>query len=73
MVFGIVSGVMIAAVGGGPMIGYGARRACGCIIGAYSSSIVLGSLDGWQRLVTRFCGNVIDMKLSTRMDSLSNA
>lgn len=34
MAFGIVRGVMIVGVGGGPMIGYGARRAYGRIIGA---------------------------------------
>ncbi|HTH60743.1 MAG TPA: YeeE/YedE family protein [Paraburkholderia sp.] len=53
----------IAAVVGGLMLGYGARLAYGCNIGAYFSGIVSGSLHGWLWLVAAFCGNVIGTKL----------
>ena len=38
---------LIAAVVGGLLLGYGARLAYGCNIGAYFSGIVSGSLHGW--------------------------
>jgi hypothetical protein len=44
----------IAAVVGGLMLGYGARLAYGCNIGAYFSGIVSGSLHGWLWLVAAF-------------------
>ncbi len=37
----------VAAVAGGLMLGYGARLAYGCNIGAYFSGIASGSLHGW--------------------------
>ena len=47
-----------AAVIGGLMLGYGARIAYGCNIGAYFSGIASGSLHGWLWLVAAFAGNV---------------
>ena len=50
---------LIAAIVGGLMLGYGARLAYGCNIGAYFSGIVSGSLHGWLWLVAAFFGNVV--------------
>jgi uncharacterized membrane protein YedE/YeeE len=38
---------LAAAIIGGLMLGYGARIAYGCNIGAYFSGIASGSLHGW--------------------------
>jgi hypothetical protein len=54
---------LIAAVVGGLMLGYGARLAYGCNIGAYFSGIVSGSLHGWLWLVAAFIGNVFGTRL----------
>lgn len=47
-----------AAVVGGLLLGYGARLAYGCNIGAYFSGIASGSLHGWLWLAGAFLGNV---------------
>ena len=49
---------VIAAVIGGIMLGYGARLAFGCNIGAYFSGIASGSLHGWIWLIAAFAGNM---------------
>ncbi|MCB8819527.1 YeeE/YedE family protein [Microvirga rosea] len=49
----------IAAIVGGLLLGYGARLAYGCNIGAYFSGIASGSLHGWVWLVAAFVGNVL--------------
>ena len=54
---------LAAAVVGGLMLGYGARLAYGCNIGAYFSGIISGSLHGWLWLVFAFAGNVIGTRL----------
>ena len=53
----------VAAVVGGLLLGFGARLAYGCNIGAYFSGIVSGSLHGWLWLVAAFCGNVLGTRL----------
>jgi uncharacterized membrane protein YedE/YeeE len=53
----------VAAVAGGLMLGYGARLAYGCNIGAYFSGIVSGSLHGWLWLVAAFVGNVLGTRV----------
>jgi len=53
----------IAAVLGGLMLGYGARLAYGCNIGAYFSGIASGSLHGWAWLMAAFLGNVLGTRL----------
>ncbi len=50
---------MAAAVIGGLLLGYGARLAYGCNIGAYFGGIASGSLHGWSWLVAAFAGNMI--------------
>jgi uncharacterized membrane protein YedE/YeeE len=54
---------LMAAVVGGLMLGYGARLAYGCNIGAYFSGIISGSLHGWLWLVAAFAGNVFGTRL----------
>jgi len=54
---------LVAAVVGGLLLGYGARLAYGCNIGAYFSGIVSGSLHGWLWLVFAFTGNVLGTRL----------
>jgi hypothetical protein len=50
---------LIAAVLGGLMLGYGARLAYGCNIGAYFSGISSSSLHGWVWLAAAFVGSVL--------------
>ncbi|MBW8300630.1 MAG: YeeE/YedE family protein [Hydrogenophaga sp.] len=54
---------VLAAVIGGLLLGYGARIAYGCNIGAYFSGIASGSLHGWLWAVFAFSGNMVGVKL----------
>jgi len=54
---------LLAAVLGGLLLGYGARLAYGCNIGAYFSGIASGSLHGWLWLVAAFAGNGVGVRL----------
>jgi uncharacterized membrane protein YedE/YeeE len=59
---------MAAAVIGGLLLGYGARIAYGCNIGAYFSGIASGSLHGWLWLVAAFAGNIAGTGLRPMFD-----
>ena len=59
---------LAAAVIGGLLLGYGARIAYGCNIGAYFSGIASGSLHGWLWLVAAFAGNVVGTNLRPMFD-----
>lgn len=54
---------LVAAIVGGLCLGYGARIAYGCNIGAYFSGVASGSLHGWLWLVAAFAGNVAGTRL----------
>ncbi|SPL69886.1 YeeE/YedE family protein [Acinetobacter stercoris] len=54
---------ILAAVIGGLLLGYGARLAYGCNIGAYFSGIASGSLHGWLWLCFAFIGNALGVRL----------
>lgn len=54
---------LAAALIGGVLLGYGARIAYGCNIGAYFSGIASASLHGWLWLVAAFAGNVAGTRL----------
>ncbi|WP_420131993.1 YeeE/YedE thiosulfate transporter family protein, partial [Rhodopseudomonas sp.] len=54
---------LIAAIAGGLLLGYGARLAYGCNIGAYFSGIASGSLHGWVWLVAAFTGSILGTRL----------
>jgi uncharacterized membrane protein YedE/YeeE len=53
----------VAAAIGGLLLGYGARLAFGCNIGAYFGGIASGSLHGWLWLVAAFAGNMLGVRL----------
>lgn len=54
---------VVAAVLGGIMLGYGARIAFGCNIGAYFGGIGSTSLHGWLWFAAAFAGSSIGTKL----------
>jgi uncharacterized protein len=54
---------VLAAILGGLMLGYGARIAYGCNIGAFFSGIASSSVHGWLWFAAAFAGN----SLGTRM------
>jgi uncharacterized membrane protein YedE/YeeE len=54
---------VMTAVIGGLMLGYGARLAFGCNIGALVGGISSGSLHGWLWLVAAFSGGIIGVKI----------
>jgi uncharacterized membrane protein YedE/YeeE len=57
-----------AAIVGGLLLGYGARIAYGCNIGAYFSGIASGSLHGWLWLAAAFAGNIAGTRLRPMFD-----
>ncbi len=54
---------LLAAVLGGLAMGYGARLAYGCNIGAFFSGVASTSLHGWAWIVAALAGNVIGVRL----------
>jgi uncharacterized membrane protein YedE/YeeE len=54
---------LAAAVIGGLMLGYGARLAYGCNIGAYFSGIASSSVHGWLWFVAALGGSVLGTRL----------
>lgn len=56
-------GSLIAAVTGGLLLGYGARIAFGCNIGAYFSGISSTSLHGWLWFAAAFAGSTLGTRL----------
>jgi len=54
---------LIAAVIGGLLLGYGARLAYGCNIGAFFGGVASASLHGWVWFVAAFVGNGVGMRL----------
>jgi uncharacterized membrane protein YedE/YeeE len=56
-------GDLASAVIGGLLLGYGARLAFGCNIGAFFSGIASGSLHGWVWLAAAFLGSMVGVRL----------
>lgn len=54
---------LIAAIAGGLLLGYGARLAYGCNIGAFFSGVASTSLHGWVWILAAVIGNVIGVRL----------
>jgi len=50
---------LVAAVIGGLLLGYGARLAYGCNIGAYFSGIASSSVHGWLWVAAAFTGSIL--------------
>jgi uncharacterized protein len=62
-VLGLGRGEVLSAVIGGLLLGYGARLAFGCNIGAFFSGIASGSLHGWVWLAAAFLGSMAGVRL----------
>jgi hypothetical protein len=60
--FRIPARSLAAAVIGGLLMGYGARLAYGCNIGAYFSGIASGSLHGWLWAASALAGSVLGVR-----------
>lgn len=58
----------VAAIIGGIMLGYGARIAYGCNIGAYFGGIGSTSMHGWLWFVAAFIGSVLGTRLRPYFD-----
>ena len=54
---------LLAAIIGGLLLGYGARLAYGCNIGAYVSGVASGSLHGWLWLTAALAGSSASTRL----------
>ena len=54
---------LAAAVIGGLLLGYGARLASGCNIGAFFSGVASGSLHGWVWFIAAFAGTMVGTRL----------
>ena len=54
---------LAAALVGGLLLGYGARIAYGCNIGAFFSGIASGSLHGWIWFPCAFAGSIVGTRL----------
>jgi uncharacterized membrane protein YedE/YeeE len=57
---------IVAALLGGLLMGYGARLAFGCNVGAYFSGIASTSLHGWLWIVFALLGTNIGLKLRSQ-------
>jgi len=55
------------AIIGGLLMGYGARLAYGCNIGAFLGGVVSGSLHGWIWLIAAFAGSAIAIKFRSKL------
>jgi len=58
---------VVTAIIGGLLLGYGARLAFGCNIGALLGGIASGSLHGWLWLVAAFIGGIVGVKIRVWM------
>ncbi|MBN9672940.1 YeeE/YedE family protein [Roseibium aggregatum] len=58
---------VLTALAGGLLMGYGARLAYGCNIGAYLGGLVSGSLHGWLWLLFGFLGSLLGTRLRLRL------
>tara|TARA_A100001037_G_scaffold44941_3_gene36089 strand:+ start:9537 stop:9815 length:279 start_codon:yes stop_codon:yes gene_type:complete len=54
---------LMAAVLGGLLMGYGARIAFGCNMGAFFSGVASTSLHGWLWIVSALAGTWIGIKM----------
>jgi hypothetical protein len=62
---------LVSALLGGLMLGYGARLAYGCNIGAFFSGVASTSLHGWAWIVAAGLGNWAGLWLSKRLDRMA--
>ena len=55
--------LLLGSVVGGLLMGYGARLAYGCNIGAYFSGVASGSLHGWLWIASAIAGSALGLRL----------
>jgi hypothetical protein len=60
-------GVWLVMLLAGVMMGYSARIAFGCNVGAYFSGISSGSLHGWVWFAAAFAGSVIGIRFRNKL------
>lgn len=58
---------IVAAVAGGLLLGYGARLAFGCNIGALLAGISSGSVHGWLWFIAAFIGSYVGVHIRVLM------
>ena len=58
---------LLTAIAGGLLMGYGARLAYGCNIGAYLGGLASGSLHGWLWLLFGFLGSLVGVRLRLKL------
>jgi uncharacterized protein len=61
----IALGSALAAAVGGVLMGYGARLAFGCNVGALFSGLASGSMHGWIWFALAFVGSVAGVRART--------
>lgn len=59
---------IMTAILGGLLMGYGARLAYGCNIGAYLGGLVSGSMHGWWWLIFGFAGSALGTRAKMRFN-----
>jgi len=58
---------VFTALLGGILMGYGARLAYGCNIGAYLGGLISGSAHGWLWMVAAFSGSILAIRVRARL------
>ncbi len=58
---------LLTAIAGGLLMGYGARLAYGCNIGAYLGGLVSGSMHGWLWLLFAFAGSLLGTRVRLKL------
>lgn len=58
---------ILTAIAGGLLMGYGARLAYGCNIGAYLGGIVSGSMHGWLWLLFAYLGSLLGTRIRLKL------
>lgn len=57
----------LAAIGAGLLMGYSARLAFGCNVGAFFSGVSTGSLHGWAWFIAAFLGSMVGVRWRSRL------
>lgn len=65
-------GLWVVMLLAGVVLGYSARVAFGCNVGAYFSGIATGSLHGWVWFLAAFAGAALGIRLRNRLFSIGS-
>ena len=60
---------LIAAAIAGLVMGYSARMAFGCNVGAYLGGIASASVHGWVWFALAFAGSIVGVRIRRRVDA----